>query len=90
MKKSKKVETQTQQPKTETPVCLAPVEGKKYVVQCPRCSAKLNVKNNGVAYMCPVCNTLFRMRTGTKMVKDVSPVIVSEAYVNVTKDADEK
>lgn len=88
MKKSKKVETQTQQPKA--PVCLAPTEAKKYVVQCPRCSAKLNVKNSGVAYMCPVCNTLFRMRTGKKMVKDVSPVIVSEAYVNVTKEANEK
>ena len=90
MKKSKKVEVQAQQPQTAAPVCLAPVEVKKYVVQCPRCSAKLNVKNGGVAYMCPVCNNLFRMRTGAKMVKDVSRVIVSEAYVNVTKGVNEK
>lgn len=67
------------------------VEEKKYVIKCPRCSSQLYVKDNrSVAYMCPVCNNLFRMYVGTKKVKDVSRVTVSETYTAITKDASEK
>ena len=100
MKKNKKVKAQNAVIETatpvdeatvvETPVYAVPVTEKKYEVSCPRCSAKLNIKDNSVAYMCPVCNNLFRAYVGTKMVKDVSRKIVSEAYINVTKGADEK
>lgn len=87
MKKCKKTEVQEQ----PAPVVDAqPVEMRQYVVSCPRCSANLKVNDGGVAYMCPVCSTLFRMRTGAKLVKDVTRVIVSEAYVNVTKGVNEE
>lgn len=85
MKKNKKVEQEQ-----TAPVYATPVEAKKFVVSCPRCGANLSVKDGGVAYMCPVCNNLFRMRTGAKMVKDVTRVIVSEAYVNVSKGVNEE
>ena len=60
-------------------------DAKKYMVNCHRCGAALNVQQLGVAYMCPVCNNLFRVRIGEKLVKDVSRVTVAEAYVNVHK-----
>ena len=51
----------------------APVEEeKKYVVNCYRCGAALKVKASNVVYMCPVCNNLFRVRIGEKLVKDLS------------------
>ena len=61
-------------------------EVKKYVVNCYRCGAALHVKAGNMVYMCPVCNNLFRVRLGEKLVKDISRVTVSEAYVNVTKN----
>lgn len=61
-------------------------EVKKYVVNCYRCGAALHVKTGNMVYMCPVCNNLFRVRLGEKLVKDISRVTVSEAYVNVTKN----
>ena len=67
------------------------VAEKKHIVKCPRCGAQLYVKDNrSVAYMCPVCSNLFRMRVGTKKVKDVSRVTLSETYTSVTKDASEQ
>ena len=51
----------------------APVaEEKKFVVNCYRCGAALKVKASNVVYMCPVCNNLFRVRIGEKLVKDLS------------------
>ncbi len=79
------------EPVTETPA-EKPVmaeEVKKYVVNCYRCGAALHVKSGNMVYMCPVCNNLFRVRLGEKLVKDISRKIVSEAYVNVNKGANE-
>ncbi|MBR2441660.1 MAG: hypothetical protein IKB20_01105, partial [Clostridia bacterium] len=67
----------------------AVVEEKKWVVNCHRCGAALHVQANNSVYMCPVCNNLFRVRKGEKLVKDISRVTVSEAYVNVNKGANE-
>ncbi len=64
-------------------------EVKKYIVNCYRCGAALHVKAGNMVYMCPVCNNLFRVRVGEKLVKDISRKIVSEAYVNVNKGANE-
>ena len=72
--------------KSEPPV----EEEKKYVVNCYRCGAALKVKASNVVYMCPVCNNLFRVRKGEKLVKDMTRSIVAEAYVNVHKGADEQ
>lgn len=65
------------------PVAAKPVateEVKQYIVNCYRCGAALNVKAGNVVYMCPVCNNLFRVRLGEKLVKDVSKEM-KEAYV---------
>ncbi len=68
----------------------APVEAKKWIVNCHRCGAALNVEYGNMVYMCPVCNNLFRVRKGEKLVKDMTRSIVAEAYVNVHKGADEQ
>ena len=94
-KKNKKEKVVATQPAVTEPVTEviqnAPVaeEAKKYVVNCHRCGAALHVQQVGVAYMCPVCNNLFRVRVGEKLVKDVSRVTVAEAYVNVHKGINE-
>ena len=49
-----------------------PVKQTELVVNCNKCGASLTVKNGGTAYICPVCGSLFRVQTGTRMVKDVS------------------
>ena len=61
-------------------------EVKNYVVSCPQCSASLSVTAGNYAFVCPVCNNMFRIRIGEKMVKDLSRQTVVEAYVNVNKD----
>ena len=68
----------------------APVEPKKWVVNCHRCGASLYVTFGDMVYMCPVCNNLFRVRKCEKLVKDVTRNIVAEAYVNVHKGKDEQ
>ena len=85
------VQTSVTTEPVEAPVENAVVaeEVKKYVVNCYRCGAALNVTAGNMVYMCPVCNNLFRVRLGEKLVKDISRVTVSEAYVNVTKNVKE-
>ena len=56
---------------------------KTYIVNSPQCSASLKVENGNFAFVCPVCNHLFRLRIGKKLVKDVTPKTMVEAYVNV-------
>ena len=64
----------------------APVKVDRYwTVHCPKCGAALSLREGPLAHMCPVCNNLFRIRLGEKLVKDISRVTVSEAYVNVNK-----
>lgn len=62
--------------KSKKKVAVMPVqtqeEVKNYVVNCPKCGAALQMKTGDVAYLCPVCNTLLRIRKGEKLVKDVS------------------
>lgn len=57
-------------------------EVKKYIVNCYRCGAALNVKAGNMVYMCPVCNNLFRVRLGEKLVKDISRIPGAEAYAS--------
>ena len=74
----------------QQPIEVAPVEAKKWIVNCHRCGASLNVEYGNMVYMCPVCNNLFRVRKGEKLVKDMTRSIVAEAYVNGHKGADEQ
>ena len=89
-KKNKKVQEPEVQTSLVTESVTGPIanavvaeEAKKFVVNCYRCGAALNVHADNVVYMCPVCNNLFRIRIGEKLVKDVSQVTVQEAYVKV-------
>ncbi|MBO5412123.1 MAG: hypothetical protein J6A38_03495 [Clostridia bacterium] len=76
--------------KSKKKVAVMPVqtqeEVKNYVVNCPKCGAALQMKTGGVAYLCPVCNTLLRIRKGEKLVKDVSSQLVAETYVSTYED----
>ena len=60
---------------------------KKAVVNCPKCSTSLNVKLGNYAYVCPVCNQIFRTRIGERLVKDISNNVSVEAYMVADKDA---
>ncbi len=56
----------------ETPVVESvPVEPKTWTVNCPKCGAALNMKEGGLAHMCPVCKTLLRVKTGSRLVKNL-------------------
>lgn len=74
MKRNKKV---AQQPVVEE-VAPAPAveavpvrEPKTWIVNCPKCGASLSMKEGGCAYMCPVCKTLLRVKTGARLVKNL-------------------
>lgn len=59
---------------------------KEWVVNCGKCGASLNVKNGKTAYICPVCGSLLRMRTGTRIVKDI-PRVEKRITVSITESA---
>lgn len=85
--KAKQQLTQTQTPALDA----IAVEKKTWVVNCPKCGASLNVKEGGCAYMCPVCNTLLRMKTGARLVKNLGEkeknvhVLFTEKAINLLK-----
>ncbi|MBP3433678.1 MAG: hypothetical protein J6K50_00255 [Clostridia bacterium] len=81
----------------QEPVVAMPVNTQQeWVINCNRCGAALNVKNDGNAYICPVCNTLFRIHTGTRIVKDLSQkekqvhLTLTEKAVNLIVENEEK
>ena len=45
-------------------------EQKEYVVNCLKCGAALKVKNDGCAYVCPVCRSMFLVKVTQVQVKD--------------------
>ena len=49
-----------------------PREPKNWIVNCPKCGAALNLKEGGTAYLCPVCNSVLRVKSGVRLVKDVT------------------
>ena len=59
----------------EQPVQPAPVEETaapvKMLVNCPKCGAGLYADSEDVVYMCPVCNSLMRVRIGERIVKNI-------------------
>ena len=76
MKKKNKKQAQGQ------PVLAIPVNTQhEWVINCSKCGASLNVKNDGHAYLCPVCSSLFRIQTGTRIVKEITP---KEKQVHLT------
>ncbi len=84
--KAKKENVNVQEPVMEAiPVNVAD-QPKEWVVNCSKCGAALNVKNGKTAYICPVCGSLMRMRTGTRIVKDI-PKVEKQAHVSITEKA---
>lgn len=69
---------------------VAPAEPKIYGVNCPGCGAYLSVEVSGMAYMCPVCHKILRIQKKEMLVKDVSRVVVAEAYISVDKGVNEQ
>ncbi len=59
---------------------------KKHMVNCPKCSTLLSVKEGNFAHLCPVCSSMFRIRKGQKLVKDITRKTMVEAFVTVDKD----
>ena len=79
MKDKKEICTAPEQPMEAIPVETN--EQKNFVINCYKCGAALNVSSGKTAYICPVCGSLLRMRTITRIVKEVP---VKEKYVHMT------
>lgn len=62
------------------------VQQKDFVINCSKCGAALNVKSGKTAYICPVCGALFRLRMGTRIVKDI-PVKEKQIHLTLTEKA---
>lgn len=62
------------------------VQQKEFVINCGKCGAALNAKSGKTAYICPVCGALFRMRTGTRIVKEI-PVKEKQIHLTLTEKA---
>ena len=73
MKKQKQIPTQET---VETPT--------DWVINCSKCGAALTVKNDGKAYICAVCGTVFRVQKQEKKV-EIAP---KEKKVQLTLSED--
>lgn len=62
------------------------IKRESFVINCSKCGAAVTAKNNSTAYICPVCGTLFRIRTGTRIVKEV-PVKEKQIHLTLTEKA---
>lgn len=83
--------------KLAEPVVAMPVATKQeWVINCNKCGAALTVRNDGNAYICPVCGELFRIQTGTRIVKEIAPkekqvhLTLTEKAVDMIAKNDEK
>jgi uncharacterized Zn finger protein (UPF0148 family) len=83
--------------KVAEPVVAMPVATKQeWVINCNKCGAALTVRNDGNAYICPVCGELFRIQTGTRIVKEIAPkekqvhLTLTEKAVDMIAKNDEK
>lgn len=73
-------------PETQAIETAELVEAQKCMVNCPKCSTMLYVKMGNFAHLCPVCSNVFRIRTGEKLVRDITSQTMVEAFINVDKD----
>ena len=54
---------------------VAPVvarEVRSWNVNCPKCGATLKLKEDDTAYLCPVCTSVLRVKTGARLVKNLN------------------
>lgn len=84
MKKKEQVNAQAVPVMDAVPVNV--VRPTEFVVNCHKCGAALTMKSGKSAYICPVCNTLLRMRTGTRIVKEV-PVKEKQIHLTLSESA---
>lgn len=55
----------------------------EWVINCSKCGASLSVKNDGKAYICSVCGTIFRVRKDEKNVE--IPVREKKIELSITE-----
>ena len=84
MKKKEQMNVQATPVMNAVPVEV--VRPTEFVVNCHKCGAALTMKSGKAAYICPVCNTLLRMRTGTRIVKEV-PVKEKQIHLTLSESA---
>ncbi len=70
-------------------VAPAPVvasEPRSWNVNCPKCGATLKLKEDDTAYLCPVCTSVLRVKTGARLVKNLN-YDSKQLHINVTYPA---
>ena len=69
MKRNKDKRIKTEMQERELAPAGAP---KTWIVNCPQCGASLNLKEGSDAYLCPVCKSILHVKSGERLVKNVS------------------
>lgn len=54
-----------------TPMPPVEREPRTWNVNCPKCGATLKLKEEDTAYLCPVCSSVLRVKTGARLVKNL-------------------
>ena len=66
--------------KNQTPTQETVETPQEWVINCSKCGASISVKNDGKAYICSVCGTIFRVQKQAKSVE----IPVKEKSVELT------
>jgi Zn finger protein HypA/HybF involved in hydrogenase expression len=54
------------------PVPPVELEARSWNVNCPKCGTTLKLKESDTAYLCPVCSSVLRVKTGARLVKNLN------------------
>ena len=71
---------------TVAPAPVVANQPRSWNVNCPKCGATLKLKEDGTAYLCPVCTSVLRVKTGARLVKNLN-YDAKQLHINVTYPA---
>ena len=71
---------------TVAPTPVVPREPRSWNVNCNKCGATLRLKEDGRVYLCPVCNSKMRIKTGARLVKNLE-LVNKQLNLTVTYNA---
>lgn len=71
--------------KNQTPTQETVETPQEWVINCSKCGASISVKNDGKAYICSVCGTIFRVQKQAKCVEN--PVKEKSVELTLTEGA---
>ena len=71
---------------TAAPAPVVANNPRSWNVNCPKCGATLKLKEDGTAYLCPVCTSVLRVKTGARLVKNLN-YDAKQLHINVTYPA---